>query len=314
MTHEAPFTASPNAAAIDWLIRQKSADFDAWEAFADWLQADPAHAEAYHLAQSVEDDLAALPRQPAQVAPPVVQPRRWTRRSVWMSGAVAASLAGLVAFSQFSSSTYRVETAMGDTQEIALSDGSRIALNGGTSLVLDRSDERRVTLERGQATFIVVHRAEAPFRVSVGSARLVNIGTIFDVTRGDGHTLVAVSEGAVAYNPDSDNVRIDAGKRLSVSDESGKALLMAVDPTSVGAWRDGQLVFDGDPLSLVVEEVERTTGVHIRTTSATAEIPFRGALNLGSAESADAARLAADLAALSGTRAVQDAKGWALSK
>lgn len=316
MKPEAPFNAAPDAAAIDWLIRQKSPDFDAWEAFADWLAADPAHAEAYHLAQSVEDDLAALPpaATAAPAVPPVVQPHRWSRRSVWMSGAVAASLAGLVAFSQFSSSTYRVETAMGERQEIALSDGSRIALNGGTTLLLDRSDERRITLEQGQATFIVVHRADAPFRVSVGGARLVNIGTIFDVTRSAGHTLVAVSEGAVAYNPDTDNVRIDAGKRLSVSDDSGKALLMAVDPASVGAWRDGQLVFDGDPLSVVVAEVERTTGVHIRTTAAAADIPFRGALNLGPAENADAGRLAADLAALSGTRAMQDAKGWALSK
>lgn len=319
MTHE----VSPQVAAADWVIRQKSADFAQWEAFADWLAASPAHAEAYHLAQSVDEDLGELPRGTLRTGlgtglAPAANPRPakgvlWSRRSVWLSGAVAASLAGMIAFTQFSPSTYRVSTAMGEHQLIALSDGSRIALNGGTTLVLDRGDERRATLEQGQATFMVIHRADAPFRVSVGEARLVNIGTIFDVTRGDGITQVAVSEGAVAYNPDSDNVRIDAGKRLSVSDETGKALLMRVDPGSVGAWRDGQLVYDGVPLSLVTQEVERTTGVRIRTAPDAADIPFRGALHVAT-DGASEARLAADLAALSGTQAVQDSKGWILRK
>lgn len=298
-------------AAVDWVIRQKAADFAEWEAFADWLADDPANAEAYHLAQSVDDDLAGLPQQAPLETAPLAPPRTWTRRRVWMSGAIAASLAGLVAFTQLSpGGSYRVETAMGEQRDIVLTDGSRIAMNGGTTLLLYRRDERRATLEQGQATFLVVHKADAPFRVSVGGARLANIGTTFDVIRDQGHTIVSVSEGAVAYNPDSDNVRIDAGKRLAISDETGKVLLIAVDPDAVGAWRDGQLVYDGAPLALVVEEVERTTGVRIRTTPKTANIRFRGALQTDR----DDARLAADLAALSGTRAIEDSKGWTLSK
>ena len=299
-------------AAIDWVIRQKAADFAGWEAFADWLAADPAHAEAYHLAQSIDEDLAQLPREaipevPAAMAPP----RRFSRRGIWLSGAVAAGVAGFFAFTQLSQpGSYRVETAMGEQRDIVLADGSRIALNGGTVLLLNRNDERRATLEHGQATFIVVHREEAPFRVSVGGARLANIGTTFDVIRDEGHTVVSVSEGAVAYNPGTDNVRIDAGKRLAITDETGKVLLMSVDPESVGAWRDGQLVYDGAPLALVLEEVERTTGHRIRATPQAAGIRFRGALQTGG----DEARLAADLAALSGTQAVAGPKGWTLSE
>ncbi len=307
------------ATAIDWVIRQRDPAFDEWEAFADWLAAAPAHAEAYHLAQALDEDLSAMPPMAPAVAEPARKPL-WSRRSVWMSGAVAASLAGLVGVSRLAPSTYPVETAMGEQREYKLADGSRIVLNGGTRLLLDRRDERQVTLERGQAIFIVVHREDAPFRVAVGSARLVNIGTTFDVARTDGETIVAVSEGAVAYNPDRDNVRIDAGKRLAVSETTGEMRLTSVDAASIGGWRDGQLVYDGVPLSLVATEVERTTGLRIRTTTAAADIPFRGALNTGGDNSSgdnssrDGARLAADLAALSGTHALEDAEGWTLSK
>lgn len=301
------------AAAIDWTIRQRDPEFAEWEAFADWLAADPAHGDAYHQAQALDDELSALP--PPTLAPPVVVPlpaRKplWSRRSVWMSGAIAASVAVLVGVSQLAPSTYPVETAMGEQRELVLADGSRIEMNGGTLLLLDKRDERKIRMEHGQALFIVVHRAEAPFRVSAGESRFVNIGTIFDVTQNAQQTSVAVSEGAVAFNPDSENVRIDAGKRLTVSEASGEAVLTSVDAAQVGGWREGQLIYDGVPLAAVAAEVERTTGFRIRTTADTAGILFRGALNTG----ADAERLAGDLAALSGTRAVRDAEGWTLSK
>ncbi|PZU47402.1 MAG: iron dicitrate transport regulator FecR [Sphingomonas sp.] len=297
--------------AIDWVIRQRDPAFDGWEAFADWLAADPAHAEAYHRVAALDDDLGALTAAPIDEARPFAPAPVFTRRNIWLSAAVAASLAVVVGVSALRPApTYRVETAMGEQRVISIADGSRIELNGGTRLLLYREDDRRVVLERGQANFRVVHRADAPFRVAAGPAQLMNIGTVFDVTRGNDLTIVAVSEGAVAYNPDTDNVRIDAGKRLSVQDGSGKALLAPVDPASVGAWREGQFVYDDVPLEQVADEIARTTGMRIRVAPEAANIRFRGVLD----GRADEARIAADLAALSGTRAVAEAGGWTLSR
>jgi transmembrane sensor len=314
MTHDSRL----EAAALDWVIRQRDPDFSDWDAFTDWLAADPAHGDAYHEVAALDADLAGLPpaQEPAQLPEDagnvVAFPRRANRRA-WLSGAVAATLVGLVGYATLRDAapdSYRIETAMGETRVIALADGSRISINGGTAMVLSHDEPRRATLERGQALFTVVHRADAPFRVKVGEAELVDVGTVFDVIRGDGETRVAVSEGAVAYTSDSGNIRVDAGRRLVVRETTRDADLTRVDPAAVGGWRSGQLVYDGASLAQVAAEISRTTGVTIRTTAETADIAFRGAVQTGT----PAEKLVADLAALSGTRARRDAEGWTLSR
>jgi transmembrane sensor len=315
MTHDRPV----DAAALDWVIRQRDPDFVEWDAFTDWLEADPAHAAAYQEAAALDADLAALPPAPETVPEPVEEesgivvalPRRRAQR-LWLPAAIAASLVAVIGYQTLDKApdSYRIETAMGETRTIALDDGSRIALNGGTVMTLSHDDPRRATLERGQALFHIVHRAEAPFRVTVGAAELVDIGTVFDVTRAGGETRLAVAEGAVAYNPARDNVRVGAGQRLVVREATLEADLMRVDPASVGGWSSGQLVYDGAPLAQVTAEITRTTGIRIRTAPDAAALTFRGALQTGTEE----ARLVSDLAALSGTHASRDAQGWVLAR
>ena len=316
MTHDPKVETS----ALDWVIRQRDPGFEAWEDFADWMARDDAHGAAYYELAALDgalDDLpATAPVEDAAANDDVDEtvvpfaPRRFGRRA-WLGGAVAACLVGLVSMSVLNRPTdsYRIETAMGETQEVKLPDGSRIAVNGGSSVLLSHDDPRRAVLERGQALFSVVHRADAPFRVSVGKAELVDVGTVFDVTRSDGQMVVAVSEGAVVYSSGSDNVRVDAGKRLAVRDGAA-AQLGPVNPQAVGGWQGGQLVYDGVPLGDVAAELSRTTGITLRTSPAASGILFRGALQTG----ADEERLVNDLAALSGTRATQDAGGWTLSR
>ena len=62
-------------------------------------------------------------------------------------------------------------------------------------------DQARTRLESGEAMFHVVHRDEAPFVVETGDARLVDLGTAFNVIRRARATSVAVSEGIVVYKP-----------------------------------------------------------------------------------------------------------------
>lgn len=309
--------------ALDWVIRQRDPAFADWEAFADWLGADEAHQRIYHELASLDADVDGLPEPvgvPAYVPADAeleadIVPMRANRRW-WIGGAIAASLALVVSIGllQRPGDDYRIQTAMGEMQTIALADGSRIAVNGGSSILLSRSDPRRATLERGQALFRVVHRPDAPFRVSVGEAQLVDIGTVFDVTRANAQMTVSVSEGAVAYNPDAANVRVDAGHRLAVRDD-GAAALTRISLASVGGWNSGQLIYSGIPLGDVAAEVTRTTGVQIRTAPGASLVLFRGALQVSDAKTEDgAARIVADLAALSGTRATQQAGGWTLSK
>src|SRR3546814_11768598 len=86
--------------------------------------------------------------------------------------------------------------------------------------------------------FHVVHKDDDPCVVEAGSAQLVDLGTAFNVVRAKGRTVVAVSEGIVAYNPKGANIRMTAGQGLEARDSDRQApKVQAVDPASVGGWR-----------------------------------------------------------------------------
>ncbi|MEG8044556.1 FecR domain-containing protein [Sphingomonas faeni] len=278
-------------AALDWVVRTGSDAFDDWSAFQAWLEADPRHAAAYHaISADLEDMAAAVP--PVQAAPVVVTAarRRWP---VWAGGAIAASLALFVGYEATQTRThpYSVETAAGAMRTVRLADGSSIAMGGATRLMLDRDDPRIATLERGEAMFVIRHDDSDPFEVSVGGARLVDVGTAFDVKFARDETRVAVSEGAVDYNPGREGIRLVKGQGLLVRD--GTATVTAVDVASVGSWRDSVLAYEGATLAEVADDLSRALGVDLRADPTVAKRPFSG--SIATAKLAGDPRLAAPL-------------------
>ncbi|MEG8019390.1 FecR family protein [Sphingomonas sp. LR55] len=278
-------------AALDWVVRTGGDAFDDWPAFQAWLEADPRHAAAYHaISADLEDMAAAVP--PVQAAPVVVTAarRRWP---VWAGGAIAASLALFVGYeaTQTRPHPYAVETAAGAMRTVRLADGSSIAMGGATRLMLDRDDPRIATLERGEAMFVVRHDDSDPFEVSVGGARLVDVGTAFDVKFALGETRIAVSEGAVDYNPGREGIRLVKGQGLLVRD--GTATVTAVDVASVGSWRDSVLAYEGATLAEVADDLSRALDVDLRADPTVAKRPFSG--SIATAKLAGDPRLAAPL-------------------
>jgi len=278
-------------AALDWVVRTGSDAFDDWPAFQAWLEADPRHAAAYHAISADLEDMAAAVL-PVQAAPVVVTAarRRWP---VWAGGAIAASLALFVGYeaTQTRAHPYAVETAAGAMRTVRLADGSSIAMGGATRLMLDRDDPRIATLERGEAMFVVRHDDSDPFEVSVGGARLVDVGTVFDVKFARDETRVAVSEGAVDYNPGREGIRLVKGQGLLVRD--GTATVTAVDVASVGSWRDSVLAYEGATLAEVADDLSRALGVDLRADPTVAKRPFSG--SIATAKLAGDPRLAAPL-------------------
>jgi transmembrane sensor len=286
-----------DAHALDWVVRTGSDAFDDWPAFMAWLEADPRHAAAYHAMTADIEDMAAFvpaqPAQPAQPAAPVVAAMPTRRWPVWAGGALAASLALFVGYqaTETGGHPYAVETNAGAMRTVQLADGSSIAMGGATRLMLDRDDPRVATLERGEAMFMVRHDASDPFEVSVGGARLVDVGTAFDVKLARGETRVAVSEGAVDYNPGRDAIRLVKGQRLHVRD--GHETVTAVDVASVGSWRDSVLAYEGATLAEVADDLSRALGVDLRADPTVANSPFSG--SIATAKLAGDPRLAAPL-------------------
>jgi len=301
------------ARAIDWIIRQREPAFTDWDRFADWLAEDPAHAEVYDVLASLDRDLDALP--PATKPSVVIRhetSRRPSRR-MWFGGAIAAALVAVVAVPQLDlfGTPDRIETAAGEHRSITLADGSMIEINGASVVELDQDRPRFVRLASGEAMFHVVHREGDPFVVEAGAARVVDLGTAFNVVRRDRRTSVAVSEGVVLYNPDRDKVRVAAGQAIDAGDsDTTPPTVRPVDVANVGGWRTGLLVYNDAPLAVVAEDLKRTAGIDVSIAPGAEGQSFRGALIVDK----DRARTIADLAALSGTTAERRGDGWVLTR
>jgi len=131
------------------------------------------------------------------------------------------------------------------------------------------SAERRVELVRGEAFFNVAKDPARPFIVATDLATAKAIGTRFSVYRSQNGTIVTVAEGRVLVRDASavtgeskdvsepgDAVEVMPGTQAEA--QPGHHVQMRrANVASTFAWREHRLVFDGEPLSTVVEEFNR---------------------------------------------------------
>lgn len=249
--------------ALDWSVRTGDPAFAEWETFVLWLEADPAHARAYDEVTAAVADAADIIVAAGPANDDVAEDRP-TRRA-WLGGALAASLAlvgALWLFQGENRDLYTVRTADGQTRTIVLDAGTRVDIAGGTAVSFDRKDKRFARLMHGQALFTVHHDAAHPFEVVVGEQRLIDVGTVFDVLHDrDGGLNVAVSEGAVQFDPDGANLRVSPGEVLR-RDAGGSAITLSkLAGAQVGEWREGRLTFEASSLADVAAQLRRATGI-----------------------------------------------------
>lgn len=279
---DSPDTDAIRTEAIDWVVRINDPAFDGWEAFEQWLSASPAHADAYHAAAFAEAQMVAVVAATPTAAPVAYQNECWRRRwPAWAGAAVAASLIAVVGYrAHLPVPPPRIiETAAGVQRTVAL-EGSTIVLNGGTRILVDAGNARALTLERGEALFTVRHDAARPFSVIVGTARVVDVGTRFNMVREGAAVRVAVSEGIVDWQRNGDAVRVTSGNELRATETSADVALSPIAPDDVGGWSTGQLVYDGIPLGAVADDLSRSLGVAIIVSPALRTRAVRGVIRL----------------------------------
>lgn len=277
------------AQAIAWRIRLRHGDDAAWDGFAQWLAADPRHAKAYDL---VEDaDLAIEPHlsrlhfpEAANDTDFVAAPtRRRSGRWGWAGAALAASIVAVaVVAPQLQSHRYQVETGPGERRTVTLDAATQVMLNGSTRMTFDSRNPRFAALDHGEALLRVRHDEARPFVLEVGDNRVRDAGTIFNVVREANQVRVAVSEGAVLYNPGRQAVALKAGQAL-VDRVDRPISVRGATIASVGAWQDGRLLYAGEPLSQVAADLGRTLGVRIKVAPAIADRPVSGVIVLDGA-------------------------------
>jgi transmembrane sensor len=278
--------------AAAWIWRMDSAVVGVADrqAFDAWLRQDPRHRRAAAELSAVWnalDGLAEAKREEriATFANQANLPLLQHSQRLWFAAAaVLAAVAIGAVWLQRGSELQTLATAVGQQRNITLADGSIVTLNTNTIVETDlRPHTREIYLRKGEAHFQVAHDRSRPFLVHAGDAVVRAVGTAFEVrVLTDQHVDVVVDEGRVEVQttvpmPASPSpsthprpaaattVRaLNAGERLSTAGRD-----YAVTPVSAQqlsselAWREGAIIFDGEPLSEAIAEIERYTDARI---------------------------------------------------
>ncbi len=261
-----------------------------------WLAASANRRAAYERAKGLWrdlDSLADLCAEPMEEG----RPSPSAPRPVVKVAAIAACLMVMLSLAALlitepspEQPPSRYITAIGDQRTIALSDGSSIILNTNSDLeVLFDDTVRLIKLHRGEAYFEVAKDPKRRFRVDAGDNAVVAVGTAFVVRRKVGAVDVAVTHGIVELQqavwrlpergsaPEvaealqgeqpaaSRNDRVwtpvaamVVGQSATIPEGGGDIIRDNIgDVDRMLDWTDGSLVFQGEPLSEVVQAISR---------------------------------------------------------
>lgn len=254
--------------AVQWLLLQRAGDMsaDQWDEFTRWLEADPRHPDVYDALVHADEPLDALnvERAATALASPEAANDNWIGRIVpWALATAAALVLAIFVFNPMSEPQYsRLATAPGERQTIALSDAITMTLNGSSSVSLEEGTANVEVLD-GEVAFAIHSEEPSPLRVQVADLVLTDYGTVFNVTLNDERLRVAVAEGIVAINPDSEVIEINAGEMAEQEIGSDVLTTSEIAPETVATWRVGRLEFDDTPAPEAVAQMTRSTGAEI---------------------------------------------------
>lgn len=242
--------------ALDWFVRRGNPAFTADDEamFQAWLNADPAHIEAFALWQGQSGEIDAIPAELRQLLqrnlaldtaldaastrgagriaspppPPQAAPARPVRRRALLVGAYAglAMASGWLGWRQWQSQprySQRFETQRGEQSEVVLPDGTVMQLDTQTQLEVVYYHQRRtLQLIDGQVLLAVSKDATRPFQVLSGPLQVTVVGTRFSVR----HTPQQADADGVDVQVSEGRVRVEAIGQ-SASSAAGHALYLS---------------------------------------------------------------------------------------
>ena len=318
-----PDTAAIEAEAAAWVARFDAGDISAKDqaAFQEWLNRSALHRQTiaeYGNLWSEFDALRLLTdggEAGGQAGAQAGYSDMLRTPSPWLAACAAAVIAAIGVTASFHPQAQKLakaqshlpaalfyETAVGGKKQIALADGSTVILNTNSRLDVDFAGNRRdVRLVRGEAYFEVVHDKARPFTVYANNYVVRDIGTAFDVHLSKmGVVEVGVTKGRVEVAPaDNGHVAV-AGKSVGVL-TAGQNIVLGqkaeraevVSSTDMGrklAWRQGQLIYTGQPLGDVLADVSRYSNIKIELADPSLEnLPVGGAFRTDQIEAIFAA-------------------------
>lgn len=239
--------------AAAWFLRIQQSDCSDADrkAFESWLAEDEAHDNEYQQYVRLWQNLDRLERKPS---------RSSNRKSRLMVAWVIFLTITLGSLQWLTNHEELIVTAVGEREQIVLADGTTIDMNTDTVIrIALLGCSRKVTIERGEASFKIGSERFRPFIVHSGNGTLRDIGTEFNVVQQGDKTTVAVLEGAVEVTLDNQISGIKtlrSGQQLTYSTHD-LSDISAVDAESIVAWRKNRLIFRDTPLNEVIHQINR---------------------------------------------------------
>jgi len=252
-------------------------------AFESWLAGDPRRRSAFDtmwrriMGSDMDAALSAYARRGA------------SRRS-WIAGGAAVLLvvAGgykavpLVELNLAQPHDYAV--ADEKVREVRLPDGTRLILAGGARVKVRYTRyDREVELTGGAIFADVAHDERRPFRVDTGNARILDVGTSFEVLSKPASIRVTVASGAVRFGNNgwfSKPINLTANQAATL-DDTGLNRIANVAPDAVANWRSEWAEYKGAPLRRVIADLQTLSPLRIEIADESlADKPMSGRIRL----------------------------------
>jgi transmembrane sensor len=275
----------PDRIAADWVARlDANPSEENRQAFERWKAESETNRQAADRLSGLWSELDALAELRSIVEPGVTaRPARRTpgadrRRRVWAAAAAAAAMIAVATpfiwttFGPGRAETY--VTPIGKQRTINLADGSTVQLNTNSELeVRLRRHARDLVLTRGEAFFEVAPDHSRPFTVHTREGSVRAVGTAFAVRLDPGALRVTLTRGTVRLErpgavsqSGGDVLTAQAGAHPEATITPQAVRRETVSSQQIArelSWRQGVLVFDGQTLPKVIEDVGRYTDVQI---------------------------------------------------
>lgn len=269
--------------ALEWHALQRQGGLTATQQaqFMDWLVTSPEHLREYlavgrfaaELAGAMRemqvddslqevsqaDNVVMWPLQRTRRAPSPGRPRR-SRMPRFATAAILMLAVGFLAHTTWPQHERHV-AVQGQPRRIELPDGTVAHLNADSALRIRYGlMQRRIELERGQATFVVAGERR-PLSVHAAGLQVQDIGTTFDVSLQREQVRVGVAEGRVTIIGEEGNGRvladISAGQSARVAYRDQAVRLSDEDAGAMTAWWTGRIVFRDEALRDVADQFNR---------------------------------------------------------
>lgn len=229
------------------------------------------------LAKYDKDAAFAAFRQ--RVADAQFHPKESKRRLGWLGYAAAVVAVIAVGFFSYKGGQSQLEASLGEIvveapqgsrSEMVLPDGTKVWLNAGSKISYSQTFGYTVRLVRleGEGYFEVAHNEQLPFSVESGNVRVKVLGTKFNVRDypTDAEASVSLAEGSVSMSSmrmASTERVLTPGQRATVNKETGRIRVDDYEVANAIQWTNGILVFDGESLRDIVNDLERCYNVRI---------------------------------------------------